>query len=46
MLKLKVPLLIKIIVTNLNAEGDPFLGYAIAPNNFLEDDAIGVFEEY
>lgn len=32
--------------TNADAEGNPFVEYAIAPNNFSEQGAIGVFAGY
>lgn len=32
--------------TNGNAEGNPFVEYAIAPNNILDEGAIGIFAGY
>ncbi len=32
--------------TNAESEGNPFVEYAIAPNNFTEDGVIGVFAGY
>ncbi|MFK7814379.1 MAG: DUF4249 family protein [Maribacter sp.] len=31
---------------NFDAEGNPFVEYAIAPNNFLDEGAVGVFAGY
>lgn len=32
--------------TNADADGNPFVEYAIAPNNFAEEGAVGVFAGY
>ncbi|VAW10718.1 hypothetical protein MNBD_BACTEROID03-2752 [hydrothermal vent metagenome] len=37
---------LKSAATNANADGNPFVEYSIAPNNFKEEGAIGVFAGY
>lgn len=37
---------LKTASTNSDADGNPFVEYAIAPNNFLDEGAVGVFAGY
>ncbi len=37
---------LKATSTNADADGNPFVEYSIAPNNFQEDGAVGVFAGY
>lgn len=37
---------LKTASTNADADGNPFVEYAIAPNNFQEEGAVGVFAGY